>query len=70
MKRERQEFYHQLKNLDWMFNGIAGESTFLTRQEQDIYFEGVTKLRSLEDKLKKEYDKMIRKENDEQTKKE
>ena len=62
MTRERQEFYFFLKMLDWLFCNTTKEHEFLNSQESEIYFEGVIKLRSLCDKFKKEYERMIKNE--------
>lgn len=67
MTRERQEFYQYLKMLNWIFTYTTQEHTFLTNYETEIYFDGVTKLRSLGDRLKKEYEKIVRKEDEEKT---
>lgn len=62
MTRERQEFYQYLKLLDLIFCHTSYETKFLDLHEGEIYFEAVTKLRSLTDKFKKEYEGMIKNE--------
>ena len=58
MNQKRKAFYFLLKIATGTIINFSPEADFaLNTQEQEIFYEGVLKLRSLEAKLEKEYEK-------------